>query len=202
MEANSFDNDISLINGCIKRDLTAWSCFAKKYSGLILVSIDDRLKGYGFSLPSYDLEDIRQDVLTAIWQNRKLEDLKNIDSLSYWLAMISGNEATEYMRKKQRREPFKTISIFDNRNGKELIESFVSPDPEAGSEISKHELIEKLSGSLDSLPRREKLIMELYLFHGKKYHDIADILSLPKGTVSCCINRSKKILRDALKNFK
>jgi len=201
MKANSYDNDISLVDGCIKRDLTAWQLFTEKYSDLILISIKNRLIGYGFSLASHDLEDIRQDVLTNIWQDRKLELLKNIDSLSYWLAMISGNEATEYLRKKQRREPVNTISIFDNRNGKELIESFASAAPEAGSEISKHELIERLSGALDSLPRRERLIMELYLFHGKKYRDIADILNLPRGTVACCIKRSKESLRETLKNF-
>ncbi|MFA6079431.1 MAG: sigma-70 family RNA polymerase sigma factor [Candidatus Omnitrophota bacterium] len=202
MKEAKFNNDISLINGCVERDLDAWSRFIKKYSGLVMTAIDDRLKGYGFSLPSQDLEDIGQEVFTTIWQSRKLEGLKNIDSLSYWLAMISGNEAAEYVRKMHRREPVKAISIFDDMNEKELIEPLISKDPEAGSEISKHELKNRVSTALDSLPRREKLIMELYLFHDKKYRDIADILSLPKGTVACCINRSKEKLRDALKNYK
>ena len=197
-----FQDDLSLVEACIKRDLAAWSYFVKKYSNLISISIKNRVKRYGIALPGQEIEDIRQDVLGLLWKERKLEDVRNRANITYWLAVVSGNMAIRYLRKKHTDCPVKTISIFDRINEKEVAELLPSSGTLASDELSKNEISGKIDDAIESLPQKEKLIIKLELLHGKKYHEIADILKLPRGTVSSYIKRAKETLRKNLKDFK
>ena len=197
-----FEDDLSLVEACIKRDIGAWSVFVKKYSGLISISIKNRVKRYGIALSGEEIEDIRQDVLGLLWKEKKLEDVRNRANITYWLAVVSGNVAIGYLRKKHTDCPVRTISIFDKINEKEVAELLPSPGPGAADELSKNELSGRIEETIESLPQKEKLVIKLELFHGKKYHEIADILNLPPGTVSSYIKRAKEKLRQELKDFK
>ena len=48
-------NDRYIIEACSKKDLVAWSVLVKKYSGLIYVSIENRLKKYGLDASTHDI---------------------------------------------------------------------------------------------------------------------------------------------------
>lgn len=199
---NDFDNDINLVERCIKKDLGAWSAFIKKYSNLIFISIENRLKKCGLEPQYQELEDIRQNLLASIWKDRKLEDIKNRNDISYWLAIVSGNAAIEYLRNRLRREPAKTISLFDRIGQKELSELIPAPGLVPSEELARGEISKRIEEVIGSLPTKEKLIIKLNLLHDKKYYEIAKILNLPKGTVSSYIKRAKEKLRQSLKDFR
>ena len=202
MREESFKNDIDLVEACIKRDLLAWSAFIRKYSNLILISIDNRLKKYGFTLPYQDIEDMKQSILTSIWQERKLESVKNREDISYWLAIVSGNIALKRMRNMGRREPIKPISIFDYIGETELGDLIPSGELTARDKLHRDALSKKIDEALESLPKKEKLIMKLNLYHDKKYHEIARILNLPTGTVSSYAKRAKEKLQKYLSDYR
>ena len=197
-----FTDNANLIDGCIKRDLAAWFGFVKKYSPLISISIETRLKRYDISVSRQDIDDIRQNILTSIWKDRKLEGVKNRADLRPWLAIVSGNAAAEYVRKKFRKEPRKTISIFEKIGERELVEFIPSKAADPGAETRKAELSQKMDEAIESLPPKEKLIIKLNILYDKKYDEISEIMNLPKGTVSSYIKRAKDKLREALKDFK
>ena len=93
-------DDSGLVERCILKDTSAWSALVAKYSGLIRDAIYNRARKYGASLPAPDIEDIAQDVLTAIWKGDKLSTIKNRNDISCWLAIVSGNAAAQYLSDK------------------------------------------------------------------------------------------------------
>jgi RNA polymerase sigma-70 factor (ECF subfamily) len=194
----SCEDDERLIEGCIRKEIAAWSLFVKRYSSLISFSITNRLGKYGFKLPSQEIEDIRQNVFTSIWKGNKLSAVKNRRHVSYWLAVVAGNAAMEYMRTVRAAEaPAREISL-DEKELQELIPSAAETPREA---CFRNDLQSNIIASINALPRKEKLVMKLHLLYGKRYHEIADILTLPRGTVSSYIKRAREKLRQSLKDF-
>ena len=192
-------NDRYLIESCIKKDLIAWASLVKKYSGLIYVSIENRLKKYGISASSHDIEDIRQDILSDIWKNEKLSHITNRDDISYWIAVLSGNAAVEHFRSKEFRLLHNAVSLSHRIDEKELSEIFPSEIPGPDDELARAETEERVDLAIESLAASEKIMIKLYLFHDKKYHEIAEFLGMPKGTVSSYLKRANGKLREALK---
>jgi len=201
MIGRRLESDRALVDECIERDLTAWSKFITKYSPLISSAIEIRLRKYGFIVHRQDIEDIRQDTLSSIWKGRKLETVKNRDRISYWLAIVAGNSAIVYMRRKHFQEP-KTVSLFDKIKEKDIADLISSEQMSPKDEVANNELSKSIEDAFESLPAKERLIVKLYLIHDKKYDEIAGILNLPKGTVSSYIKRAKERLREKLKYFK
>ena len=196
------EDDSKLVEECINGSLMAWSQLVNKYSSLIYASIENRLKKYGFTLPPQDIEDIKQSVLCLLWKDKKLEHVKNRIDISYWLAIVSGNTAVQFLRNNKNLNPSRLLSLSRKVDDRELSE--LIPSGKAGSleELARNEILVKVEESIESLPDKEKLIIKLNILHDKKHDEIAQILNLPKGTVSSYIKRAKEKLRESLKEFK
>lgn len=176
--------------------------FVKKYSNLVYMAIRNRVKKCGMLLSHEEVLDIRQDIFISILEGGKLDAVQNPESIPYWLAIVSGNAAMWYLRKQHRREPVKSVSLFDLIGEAEIIDLIPASGPGPSDAIYKDELSGKIDESIESLPIKEKLIIKLNLLHDKKYEEIADMLNLPKGTVSNYIKRAKEKLRRDLEEFK
>ncbi len=193
-------NDRYLIEACLKKDLAAWSGLVKKYSGLVYVSIENRLKKYGLDASSHDIEDIRQNIFSDIWKNGKLSHITNRDDISYWIAILSGNAAVEHFRSREARQLQNTVPLSHKIDEKELNEIFPSNIPGPNDELARAETEERICEAIESLTGREKIMIKLHLIHDKKYHEIAEFLGVPKGTVSSYIKRAKEKLKKTLKD--
>jgi RNA polymerase sigma factor (sigma-70 family) len=95
------------------------------------------------------------------------------------------------MRRKIVREDPVPLIIPDEEN----IEDTNSETPQ------KRELSEKIDTSIASLPPKEQLVIKLNLLHDMEYHEISEMLNMPKGTVSSCLKRAKDRLKEELKDF-
>ena len=194
------EGDLGLVEACIKRDLVAWSILVKKYSRLIYLSIEKRLRKYGLSLPAQDIEDIRQNVVSRLWEDGKLEDVKNRNNITYWLSIVSGNMALEYARKLRSSEPL-NIPLTEELDEAKLMSIIPARSSGPIDACDGAEIRKRIKNAIASLPAREKLIIKLNMFHEKKYHEIARMLDLPAGTVSSYIRRAKEKMRKNLKDL-
>ena len=167
---------------------------------MVYVSIENRLKKYGLNASSHDIEDIRQNIFSDIWKNGKLSHITNRDNISYWIAILSGNAAVEHFRSREMRERKNTVPLYHEIDENELNEIFPSDIPGPNDELARAETKERIDLAIESLPAREKIMIKLHLIHDKKYHEIAEFLGVPKGTVSSYIKRAKEKLREALKD--
>ena len=192
-------DDSGLVGACLRKNHSAWAVFAKKYSGLIGLAAKKRLEKYGLASSPEDIEDIRQDVLGSIWKTGKLATVSDRSDISSWLAVVSANAAIAHARKRRTQEgPDEPVSIFETVDDRELCEFIPAPANDLKDELARKDLSEKIGRAIEALPKKEKLAIKLNLFHGKKYHQIARIMSLPPGTVSSYIKRAKERLRAAV----
>ncbi len=198
MAHGPFEDDADLLRGCIERDEAAWSAFIAKYSALISIAAKKRLRKYGFTLPREDIHDIRQDVLESIWKSDMFKSVRNASSLSYWLAIVSGNAAMLHMRKKRRLEGPLRLSLSDSIGGQELAELLASTCPDPATALENDELSDALDAAIESLPEKERLIIKLNLIHEKKYEEISGMLGLPIGTVCSYVKRAREKLKKYL----
>ncbi|MDD5496342.1 MAG: sigma-70 family RNA polymerase sigma factor [Candidatus Omnitrophica bacterium] len=201
MDDKNFENDNHIIEACLKKDISAWAALVKKYSSLVYISIENRLKKYNISISRQDIEDIRQNVFADIWKNNKLKDIVNREDISYWISVLSGNAAIENFRNASARISQKTVSLSSKLDGGAL--EGLLPSGLAGqrSDLDRAEAEEKIDRAINSLPGREKIMAKLHLIHNKKYHEIAELMGVPEGTVSSYVKRAKERLRKALKNI-
>ncbi len=202
MEEKLAENDVTLVEACVNKDLTAWARFVNKYSGLINGSIVNRLKKYGFTLAAEDIEDIRQNILSSIWKGNKLGAIRNTEDVSYWLSIVSGNAALDYLRKKRHSDPVNKIPLYDSLSETELLDYIPSATPDPGQTLIRNEISERIESAIDLLPPNEKIVIKLSLVHGKKYHEISKILNIPQGSVSTWADRAKEKLKKYLKELK
>jgi RNA polymerase sigma factor (sigma-70 family) len=195
-------SDKLLVEGCIKRDIEAWNALVDKYSSLMHASARKRLARHGFSsVQGEEIEDIVQDALTSLWRDEKMASLKNHDSLPYWLSMISQNAAVTYLRKMKRQGISETIPEPEIQDDCEMLEPLIKSTSNPHLDLHNGELRKAIDKAMASLAVNEKLVMKLCLFHGKRYHEISEILSMPQGTVCSLAKRAKEKLQAALKRF-
>jgi RNA polymerase sigma-70 factor (ECF subfamily) len=186
------ENDALLVEACVARDPAAWTEFVARFSGLILSSIARRLKKYGCLVPAEDMEDIRQNLLTLIWVEGKLETVKNRKSIACWLSIVSGNAAMEYLRRKLADKNPKFVPITEVAH----TEFLQAPSEDPGN----RESLETIERAIASLPPKEGLVMRLNLLCGMEYREISEMLNMPIGTISSRIMRAKNRLRKRLGN--
>jgi RNA polymerase sigma-70 factor (ECF subfamily) len=180
--------------------------FVKTYSNLVYTAIHRRLKGYGIVLPHEEILDIQQDVFISIWEDGKLATIRDSESIPYWIAIVSGNAAMQYVRKLRRSGPEGHLLLSDKLEESclnyDLLSSLTYFGLSPSEEFDKNELSGKIDEAIESLPVKERLIIKLNLLHDKKYEEIAGILGVPVGTVSNSIKRAKDKLRTYLNGFR
>jgi len=195
MGISSKEDDSGMIEACIAGDVSAWKSLVSKYSPLIYTAISCRIRRYGIGLPSQDIEDIYQNVLTSVWVGQKLSEIKNRADISYWLAIVSGNTAVEYLRaiKASGMDKLEPLGdAMDEESEDSGIGRAAEPDLKDPSE---DKIADEVKSALRCLLKKEKLIMKLLIFHDKKYNEIARILNMPRGTVASHIKRARAKLK-------
>lgn len=193
MSTKPIEDDAPLVEACINGDSAAWAVLVKRYHALISASIANRLKRYGFDPTCEETEDIRQNVLSSVWEEKKLLQVRNRKKIACWLSIVSGNAAIEHMRRKMADKNPKFISLSDIAK----IDDMQTVSQEADEE-GFSEMVER---AIALLPPKEQLVSKLNLLHGMEYREIAQMLNMPKGTVSSCLKRAKEKLRRRLKDL-
>lgn len=129
-----------------------------------------------------DAEDLTQQVfLTA---QKKLEQLRNVESVRSWLFTILRNY---FLKECQKRRPVPAESLqLDMNTIPEEI-----PD-------QTHVDRERLQQALDELPEKFRIVVAMFYYEGCSYREIADRLDLPIGTVMSRLARAKGHLRSKL----
>lgn len=139
---------------------------------------------------SEDANDLLQDTLVKAFLNRdKYADGTNLKA---WLYTIMKNTFITNYQRMVRRNTF--IDTTDNLHFINSSESLVENN--AYSQFA----MEDINGAIDSLEDTFKNPFMMY-FNGFKYHEIAQKLNIPIGTVKNRIHIARKELKDKLKIY-
>lgn len=120
-----------------------------------------------------DAEDVVQEAILVAFE--KVKTLKNDDSFNAWMLRIVVNQAKMHIRKNHR------IVLTDE------IPEVITKD--------KHEDIWEI---VLSLKKELSTVVILYYAHEYSVKEIADIMSLPVGTVKSRLAKAREILREEL----
>ena len=146
---------------------------------------------YQFSGSYHEAEDLTQEIFLKLFNSLPKYDFEK--NFSAWLLTMAKNYMIDQYRKtkweKTKRDSF---------NDYLLASSFETPENGIIREESKKLIWE----SLPHLSSEIRMVIILRDIQGKKYEEIAEIMSLPLGTVKSRVNRGRLRLAKILKGKK
>jgi RNA polymerase sigma-70 factor, ECF subfamily len=128
-------------------------------------------------------EDVVQDVFMQLWRNPAAFDSSR-GSLPAWLAVIARNRAIDAIRKRRPED--------------DIAETIVSVEPDLAGEAERARAIEKVRGTLGTMPAPQRDALELAFFEGLTHSEIAEKTGEPLGTIKTRIRAGLLALRKAL----
>jgi RNA polymerase sigma-70 factor, ECF subfamily len=132
-------------------------------------------------------EDITQECFLRAY--RALPRFRGEASFYSWLYRITINLCLNYLR----RQAHQVSTAQDS----EVSAPPVVDDPSVVLETQERERL--IRSAIDTLPAHYRVAIILRDMEGLSYQEIADILSIPLGTVKSRINFAKRLLRKALR---
>jgi len=135
-------------------------------------------------------EDIVQEFFYQFWKNRESSGLKL--SLSAYLYQSIRINTLHYLQHLDvRRKYAEKVS----REYKSMME----PHVQTAAEMNELERI--IRDTLQSMPARCACIFRMNRFEGKKYREIAEILSVSLKTVEADMSKALQMMRESLKEY-
>jgi RNA polymerase sigma-70 factor (ECF subfamily) len=130
-------------------------------------------------------EDAAQEAFIQAWLH--LPSYRPQTPLRNWLYRIAVNAATDKFRKERRILPhdIEDLHLTDERPGPESL-------------VSQRERTMLVQNAVLSLPEASRAVLVLREYEGMSYHEIADALDIPVGTVMSRLSYARKLLKDKL----
>lgn len=138
------------------------------------------------TLNNQDAEDIVQETLIKIWNCR--ENWSKIESLEAYSLKICRNFALDLLRKKK--PDTLAIEAVENNGTAENIGTSVTSD-----QILHRDKVNMVRNLINSLPEKQKTVLQLRDFEGKTYKEIALILGISEEQVKVNIFRARQTIK-------
>ncbi len=129
------------------------------------------------------VEDVFQETFLQLYTSQDSFDLSR--PLRPWLFTIAANKAKDALRKMQRHSSVSFSSIADSGEATvdDVINILASYETTPDQEVSKDETAARVRGIIDKMPENLRAILILAYFEQFSYKQMAQILSIPIGTV-------------------
>ena len=180
-----------LLGTCLKGEKHAWDSFVLQYSGLVYHSIKKTLSLYDVAPRPDIVEDLFQDFFLSLVRDKflKLRQFRGDrgTNLATWLRVIACRQTIDYLRKRE----FTTTTNTD-------IFSPNHPDPPTS--LIEQEQKQLVSQSLQTLPPRDRLFIQLHFDQSLSPDEIASIFQVSINAFYTQKSRILGKLREALRN--
>ena len=146
-----------------------------------------------------DRPDVAQDVYLKVFKN--LAGFKFQAKLSTWVGQITYNTCLNYLEKKQLMlvDPSEPAPADASEEGRRAPPTLVAgPDYDPETALFGQDLAGILSTAIEQLPPLYRTLIALYHQQELSYEEIAEITSLPDGTVKNYLFRARKLLKHQL----
>ena len=130
-------------------------------------------------------KDVVQDIYLKVFQ--KLSMFRFQSKLSIWIGQVAFNTTCNYLEKRK-------IPLYDIAT---LQEDTFSNSANIESELFKIETNKILYKEIDKLPPLYKMLISLYHIEELPNKEIAEITSLPEGTIKSYLYRARKLLKES-----
>ncbi len=181
--------DQELVGQVVEGDGTAFATIVLRHQ--------DRLYNTVYRLvgSAEDARDLVQDTFIKAYEN--LASFRGGSSLYTWLFRIAVNTSLSHRRKRKWVQLGSPGGDDDDANPGAALEDPASPDPAEGLVTAETEAM--VQEAISSLDDEHRTVVVLRDIQHCDYHEIAEILEVPTGTVKSRLHRARLMLRDKLK---
>jgi RNA polymerase sigma-70 factor (ECF subfamily) len=152
-----------------RKDSTAFEVFYDRHGGAAY-SLAHRIVGQGPTA-----EDVTQEAFLSVWRSEAGYD-RTRGSVRAWILGIVRNRAIDALRRESSRAPrldYDDEAVLERRPAPERTEA----------EALRRETARSLRSALAELPSEQSKVIELAYYGGFTHSEIAEMLSMPLGTV-------------------
>lgn len=177
-EIQVLSGEQKLVERCLQGDDAAWEMVVTLY-GKRIYNLS-----YRYTNRKEEAEDLTQEILIRVYQNLK-SYRPEVGSFQNWVLRVARNLIIDHYRQVRR---------FPQTTGSEEMETMNIRDDKAPNPLRAAEQVEAskfLQDGLSSLSPELKEAIVLRDLEGMAYQDIAEMLSVPEGTVKSRINRGR-----------
>ena len=139
-----------------------------------------------------DAEDAVQEACGRAWLG--LDELRDAAKVRAWLYRILRSVLSETEERSARRRQLVSITRLEEEHD-ELV---ASDGDMVFEEVAARLTGEEVRAALRQVPDDFAIVVELHDIDGFKYHEIAEIVSVPIGTVMSRISRGRRLLAGAV----
>jgi len=183
-----------LVNRVLRGETQAFATIIKNTEGLVAQIV------YKLITNAEDRKDLAQDIYLKTFKS--LSGFKYQSKLSTWVGKIAYNTCFNFLDKKQL--VLLDNSIPENEKQESALEFFtnkfvgLSNNNNSETSLIRTERMEIVQSAIEKLPPLFKTLIMLYHYEELSYEEIAEITSLPVGTVKSYLFRSRKSLKETI----
>jgi RNA polymerase sigma-70 factor, ECF subfamily len=175
-----------LVERCLARDERAYREFVRRYQGAVM-NLAWRITGN-----ADDAAEVAQETFIRVLRSLGTYDPSR--PLRSWLFKIAANLALDSIRRRKRRPV--ALEDLQGEEGPLLEAVETGPGPDAG--FLRERAGERFQALVEELPEHYRAILHLRYREELAYEEIAEVLSLPLGTVKVRLHRAHEMLRRKL----
>jgi RNA polymerase sigma-70 factor (ECF subfamily) len=177
------NDDNTLIDATLAGDSEAFGLLVRKYQNRLFTTVTHMVGSADAA------RDIVQDVFVQAFL--KLDTFKRASAFYTWLYRIAFNTCVSHRR---RQRPMRSVDRDREMAGEEPVDLSPPTDP-----IEQQETAAQVQRALAQLSDEHRRILVLREVEGCSYDELAEILSVPVGTIRSRLHRARMQLRDELK---
>lgn len=180
------DVDDNLLERCRAGDDEACEALVRLYQDRVFALI------YRITGEADRVEDIAQEVFLRAF--RSLGKFRGGATFYTWLYRITVNTTYNALRTQRRRQETSLDAL-------ESLEPRVDEEADPAEETSQRQLAERVKEAIGKLDEQYRAIVHLREIEGMSYREIAEVVSLPVGTVKSRLFRARQHLKEVLKDL-
>src|SRR6266853_6744514 len=178
----------TLIQRCLAGDQLAWEAIVRQYWRKVFNV------AYKFVGRHDEAEDLSQDIFLKVFKS--LDTFDRRANFQTWLISVSRNLCIDHYRsvRKERETIDRDVDTAELAS--------VSPGPSQMAALEQRDRVALLREALAALPESLRKAVLMRDIQELSYHEIADALRLPEGTVKSRINRGRSELARQIRKLR
>ena len=169
-------DDRTLYHRCLEGDELAWETLVKRYQGRVC-SV-----AFGYTGSDEEALDVAQEVFVRIWKN--LETCREPDRFGAWVLRIARNACLDHLRRRKARPPAQDVPA------EEMVALADTGEATDAAVIERDHkrMLDKAMQQMSPINREAIMMKDI---QGLPLEEIAEMLSLPLGTVKSRCSRAR-----------
>jgi RNA polymerase sigma-70 factor (ECF subfamily) len=181
------ERDAALVEQCLRGGDNAWEQLVRSHTGLVYGAC------FRFIGRSDDARDMTQEVFLRVFRSLHTYDPAS-GAFRTWLVRLTRNLLIDHYRKTRKHQ---VLDPIDDQMGR--LEETHGLGARADRTLAGREAGELLQAALQKLSPELREAVVLRDLQEMEYREIADVLSVPEGTVKSRINRGRRELARQLR---